>query len=87
MTPARREYLEGMLTAKEARGRKLPFEADERALEIIALLSSEKSKVRRAVRAGLLELSPSSNSVRKEQRAQIAVELALRPARSKHRRR
>jgi hypothetical protein len=82
VTPARREYLEGMLTPKEARTKKFAVEADERALEIVALLSSEKSKVKRAVRAGILELSPSSSNVRKEHRAQIAVELALRPVRA-----
>ena len=82
VTPARREYLEGMLTPKEARAKKFPAEPDERALEVVALLSSEKAKVKRAVRAGLLELSPNGSSVRKEHRAQIAVELALRPVRA-----
>jgi hypothetical protein len=81
ITPARREYLDGMLTAKEARSKGYPGEPDERALEIVALLSSDKAAVRKAVRAGLLELSPRRSSVRREERARIAVELALRPVR------
>lgn len=82
VTPAKRAYLEGMLTPKEARAKRFPTEADERALEMVALLSSEKTKVKRAVRAGMLELSPDGRGVKKEDRAQIAVELALRPVRA-----
>jgi hypothetical protein len=82
ITPRRKAYLEGMLSPEEAQSSKLPSFLDERALEIVALISSEKAGVYKAVREGVLLLSKRGGQVRKEAKAEIAVELALRGHRS-----
>ena len=84
ITAQRRAYLDGMLTPEEARQRNLPGEADERALTIVATLSSEQAASKKAVRGGVLELAHAQKAVRKEEKARIAVELALRPVRSEY---
>lgn len=82
ITPRRKAYLEGMLLPEEARASKFPSHLDERALEIVAQVSSEKPAVYKAVRDGVLLISKRGGQVRKEPKAQIAVELALRGVRS-----
>lgn len=81
LTPARKAYADGMLTPQEASERGLGGEADERALWLIDLISAERAPIRRAVRAGVLELT-RGKQVRKEVKAQIAVELGLRAVRA-----
>jgi hypothetical protein len=82
VTPKRKAYYEGMLTPEEAKAAKFPHHLDERALEIIALISSEKTGTRRAIRSGILLLSKGGNIVKKELKTEVAVELALRGFRS-----
>lgn len=83
LTPSKRAYADGMLTPREAREIGLGGEADERALWLLSLISAEKAAVKRAVRSGILELT-KGKSVRKEAKAQIAVELGLRAVRVSH---
>ena len=82
VTPKRKAYLEGMLSPEEAAAAKFPRRLDERALEIVASVSSERGPVNKAVREGVLLISHRGGTVRKEPKAQIAVELALRGVRS-----
>jgi hypothetical protein len=81
ITRKRRLYFEGMYTPPEARAAGFPGEADERALELVSLISSEEAKKKRAVRTGVIVLS-KAGQVRKEEKAAVAVELALRANRS-----
>jgi hypothetical protein len=81
ITPKRKAYFEGMLTPEEARAAKMPQYLDERALEIIAAISSEKAANYRAVRQGILLLT-KGGVVQRGPKAEIAVELALRGYRS-----
>jgi hypothetical protein len=81
ITRKRRLYLEGMYTPKEARAANYFGEADERALELVSLMSSEQAKKKRAVRTGVIVLS-KAGQVRKGEKAAVAVELALRANRS-----
>lgn len=83
LTPTRRAYADGMLTPDEARSRGLGGEADERAMWLIGLISSNRAPIKQAVRAGVLELT-RGKQVRKEAKAQIAVELGLRAVRTSH---
>jgi len=83
LTPTRKAYADGMLTPKEATERGLGGEADERALWLVHLISSERAAIKRAVRAGVLELT-RGRAVRKEVKAQIAVELGLRAVRASY---
>jgi hypothetical protein len=80
ITPTKKAYADGMLTPEEARSVDLGGEADERALWLLDLVSSEKASVKRAVRTGVLELT-RGKQLRKEVKAQIAVELGLRAVR------
>jgi hypothetical protein len=82
ITPKQKTYFEGMLTPDEARKIRMPGHLDERALEIVATLSSEKNSVHRAVRDGILLLSKGGGRISKQQKAEVAVELALRGVRS-----
>ena len=82
LTPKRKAYLEGMLTPEEANANRCPVHLDERALEIVATISSEKGGIYRAVRDGVLFVTKRGGQVRKEPKAEIAVELALRGIRS-----
>ena len=82
ITPVRKAYFEGMLSPDEASASKLSPHLDERALEIVAVVSSEKQAVHKAVRDGVLLISHRGSQVRRESKAQIAVELALRGVRS-----
>ncbi len=81
ITRKRRLYLEGMYTPQEARAANYRGEPDERALELISLMSSEQAKKKRAVRTGVIVLS-KAGQVRKGEKAAVAVELALRANRS-----
>jgi hypothetical protein len=80
ITPTKKAYADGMLTPQEACSVDLGGEADERALWLLDLISSEKASVKRAVRIGVLELT-RGKQLRKEVKAQIAVELGLRAIR------
>lgn len=82
ITPRRKAYYEGMLTPEEAKAIKLAPHLDERALNIVALISSDKNGIYRAVREGVLLLSKRGGQVRQPVKAEIAVELALRGVRS-----
>jgi hypothetical protein len=82
VTPKRKSYLEGMLSPAEAAKSNFPEFLDERALEIVAVISSEKAGIYKAVRDGVLLLSKRGGQVRREVKAEIAVELALRGHRS-----
>lgn len=81
ITRKRRLYLEGMYTPKEARAANYGGEPDERALELVSLMSSEQAKKKRAVRTGVIVLS-KAGQVRKAEKVAVAVELALRANRS-----
>lgn len=83
LTPSRKAYADGMLTPQEASHRGLGGEADERALWLVQLISSDRAAIKRAVRAGVLELT-RGRLVRKEVKAQIAVELGLRAVRASY---
>ncbi len=83
LTPNKRAYADGMLTPDEARDVGLGGEADERALWLLRLISDDTAAIKRAVRAGVLELT-RGKAVRKETKAQIAVELGLRAVRASH---
>ncbi len=82
VTMRRKAYLDGMLTPEEARGFGLPASADQRALELVTTISSDKAANKRAVRDGVLELSHAQKQVRKDEKARIAVELGLRAIRA-----
>jgi hypothetical protein len=82
ITPKRKTYMEGMFTPAEATAKSLPRHLDERALEIVAVISSEQASMYRAVREGVLLLSKRGGQVRRELKTEIAVELALRGVRS-----
>ncbi|MCU1676539.1 MAG: hypothetical protein JWM93_1297, partial [Frankiales bacterium] len=82
ITRKKKSYYEGMLTPAEARASKLPVHLDERAVELVALISNDKAGIYRAVREGILLLSKRGNYVKKEAKAEIAVELALRGIRA-----
>ncbi len=82
ITPKRKTYYEGMLSPEEAKASKFPAYLDERALEIVAMISSDKPSIYKAVRDGVLLISKRGGVVRREPKAQIAVELALRGIRS-----
>lgn len=83
ITHNKKAYADGMLTPAEARSFNLGGEADERALWLLDMISSEKTSIKRAVRSGVLELT-RGKQVRKEVKAQIAVELGLRAVRVTH---
>jgi hypothetical protein len=81
ITRNKRLYFEGMMTPAEARTHGFGGEADERALELVSLISSEEARKKQAVRTGVIVLS-KAGQVRKEEKANVAVELALRANRS-----
>jgi hypothetical protein len=80
LTPNRALYLEGMLSAKDARKLKLPMHADERGLVITSTLSNPKGAVHAAIRAGVVQPSERKN-VTKAVKAEICAELAIRGVR------
>ena len=82
VTPKKKAYLEGMLSPKEAVQTSFPQFLDERALEVVAVISADKPGIYNAVRDGVLLLSKRGGQVRREVKAEIAVELALRGHRS-----
>jgi hypothetical protein len=82
ITPAKKSYFEGMLTPEEAKRIKYPTNLDQRALEIVALISKDKASVHRSVRKGILLLSKRGERIGQGPKAEIAVELALRGVRA-----
>jgi hypothetical protein len=81
ITPNQALYLEGMLDRKEAKRLGFPTEPDERGLVITSLLSSKKTPVHAAIRAGVVQASDRT-ILTKKAKGEICAELALRGARS-----